>query len=176
MAAYYYLLASLPMLRADGGLPLTYAEFLAQCKSAVSDAKYALLENLTLSSSKGPLLAEWAKFYAALERELVRFRNQRLDRQPQKAGLKDETVFKEISAAVGGKNPLEAEKAMLALEFKKLDELIGTHSFDDHALFGYALKLKLLERKNVFDPKKGKTELNRILDGLLNRILIGERE
>ena len=85
MAAYYYLLASLPMLRADGGLPLTYAEFLAQCKSAVSDAKYALLENLTLSSSKGPLLAEWAKFYAALERELVRFRNQRLDRQPQKA-------------------------------------------------------------------------------------------
>ena len=96
--------------------------------------------------------------------------------RPQEAGQRDETLFKEISAAVGGKNPLEAEKALLGLEFKKLDELIGTHYFDDHALFGYALKLKLLERKTMFDQKRGKEEMDRILDGLQKKILIGERE
>lgn len=176
MASYYYLLSSLPMLRADGGLPLTYSDFLGMCKSALGDGKYAFLENLTLSSGKGPLLTEWSKYYAALERELINFRNQRLNRPTQNAGTRDETLFKEVSAAIGGKNPLEAEKALLALEFKKIDELIGTHYFDDHALTGYALKLKLLERKYVFDQVKGKAELDRILDGLQKQILIGERE
>ena len=79
-------------------------------------------------------------------------------------------------AAVGGKNPLEAEKALLSLQLRKLDELIGMHYFDERALFGYALKLKLLERKNIFDQKKGKTELDRILVGLQKQILMGERE
>lgn len=175
MASYYYLLSSLPMLKADGSPPLTYADFLGMCRSAVSAAKYSVLENLTLSSNKGPLLSEWSEFYTAFERELICYRNQRLNR-PQNAGERNESVFKAISAAVGGKNPLEAEKALLALEFEKLDELIGTHYFDDHALMGYALKLKLLERKNIFDQKKGKAELGRILQGLQQQILIGEQE
>ncbi len=164
------------MLKPEGALPLTYAEFLEKCKATVSDAKYAVLESLTLFSGKGALLAEWSKFYASLARELVDYRNRRMGKRPQEAGQRDETLFKEISAAVGGKNPLEAEKALLGLEFKKLDELIGTHYFDDHALFGYALKLKLLERKTMFDQKRGKEEMDRILDGLQKKILIGERE
>ena len=172
MAAYYYLMSSLPMLRAEGPLPLTYAEFLGICKSSVSGARYALLEGLTLSSDELPLLAEWSGFYRALQRELTRYRNQRA----QKADGADETLFKEVSAAVGGKNPLEAEKALLSLQLRKLDELIGMHYFDERALFGYALKLKLLERKNIFDQKKGKTELDRILVGLQKQILMGERE
>ena len=176
MAAYYYLMSSLPMLRAEGPLPLTYAQFLGMCKSSVSGARYALLEGLTLSSDELPLLAEWSGFYRALQRELTRYRNQRAGRPPQKADGADETLFKEVSAAVGGKNPLEAEKALLSLQLRKLDELIGMHYFDERALFGYALKLKLLERKNIFDQKKGKTELDRILVGLQKQILMGERE
>lgn len=176
MASYYYLLSSLPMLKADMSPPLTYSDFLGKCRSAVSAAKYSVLENLTLSFGKGPLLSEWSEFYTVFERELIRYRNQRSGKQVQNAGERDESVFKMISAAVGGKNPLEAEKALLALEFEKLNELIGTHYFDDHALMGYALKLKLLERKNVFDQKKGKAELGRILHGLQQQILIGERE
>ena len=85
MAAYYYLMSSLPMLRAEGPLSLTYAEFLGMCKSSVSGARYALLEGLTLSSDEGPLLAEWSGFYRALQRELTRYRNQRAGRPPQKA-------------------------------------------------------------------------------------------
>ena len=43
MASYYYLIASLPELRADGDMPLTYDEFLSCCQSNVSDAQYQLL-------------------------------------------------------------------------------------------------------------------------------------
>ena len=51
----------------------------------------------------------------------------------------------------------------------------STHYFDDRALTGYALKLKLLERKSCFDQKKGKAELDRILDGLQKQILLEEQ-
>lgn len=176
MASYYFLMASLPMLRAEAKPPLSYAEFLERCKSCVGAGRYALLESLTPASDKGPLLGEWSKFYAALQGELTDLRCERLGRQPQRRGGGDGALRREISAAVEGKDPLEAEKALLALQFKKLDELIGTHAFDDCALVGYALKLKLLERKNRFDQKKGRTEMDRILDGLQKQILVGERE
>ena len=176
MSSYYYLMASLPMLRSDGELPFSYEDFLEMCRSAVSGAKYTLLKELSLSSEKGPLVGEWAKFYTALERELIRLRNRRLGRQEQADGERDDANAAAISAAIGGKNPLEAEQALLALEFQKLDELIGLHSFDDHALLGYALKLKLLERKRVFDQKKGKAELGRILGALQKEIMLDEQE
>ena len=133
MASYYFLLSSLPMLRAEGKPPLTYAEFLERCKSCVGAGRYALLESLTPASDRGPLLADWSKFYAALEGELTDLRNGRLGRQPQRRGGGDGALRREISAAIEGKDPLEAEKALLALQFKKLDELIGTHAFDDCA-------------------------------------------
>ena len=176
MASYYYLLSSLPMLRSDGEIPFEYDTFLSMCKSAVSSSKYAILENLTLSSAEGPLLSEWSKFYTIFKQELTAQRNQRLGRQVSFSYQKDETMSKTIAAAMNHKNPLEAEKVLLALQFEILDGLIGTHYFDDYALMGYALKLKLLERKNVFDQKKGKAELGRILHGLQQQILIGEQE
>ena len=55
MASYYYLIASLPELKADGEMPITYSEFLNCCQSNVSDSDYELLVNLTLSSTEGPL-------------------------------------------------------------------------------------------------------------------------
>lgn len=175
MASYYFLLSSLPMLRADGGMPFSYSEFLQKCRPCVSDARYAILQSLTPDSDKGPLLAEWSKYYAVFKRELNSLRGRRLGRPEERSLSKDETVLKEISAALGDKNPLDAEKALLSLQFKKLDELIGTHYFDDRALTGYALKLKLLERKSCFDQKKGKAELDRILDGLQKQILLEEQ-
>ena len=45
------------------------------------------------------------------------------------------------------------------------------HYFDDCALVGYAMKLKLLERKTVFRQQEGKAELGRIVDGLQQQIM-----
>ena len=56
MASYYYLISSLPDLKTDGEMPMTYDEFLGMCQSNVSESKYKFLENLTLSSEEGPLV------------------------------------------------------------------------------------------------------------------------
>lgn len=176
MASYYYLMSSLPMIRAEGEMPFSYDRFLEICRPCVSDARYTLLKELTVSSDKGPLLAEWSEYYKVFRRELTALRVLRQGRQTQSTAVRDETISKAINAAIGGKNPLEAEKALLSLSFEKVDELIGMHYFDDYALMGYALKLRLLERKSVFDQKKGRAEFERILKKLQKQIMVDEQE
>ena len=44
--------------------------------------------------------------------------------------------------------------------------MIGLHNFDEHALYGYAMKLRLLERQQGFRYEAGK----RAFDGLMDHI------
>ncbi len=164
------------MLRADGDMPLSYDKFLENCRGALSDAKYKKLAELTLASTEGPLVSEWAKFYGALKAELTYQRNVRLGRKAAVTHEREESVTKLISSAMNSKNPLAAEEMLLNLQFERLDELIGVHSFDDHALMGYALKLKLLERKKAFKKELGKKELNRVVEKLEQEINSMEQE
>lgn len=164
MASYYYLIASLPELRADGDMPITYREFLSSCQSNVSEAKYQLLENLSLSSTEGPLVSEWSRFYGMLTKELNYQRSMNLGRSYSSAYDKDGQISQAVAAALSAKNPLEAEKMLLEYEFENLDSLIGLHMFDDYVLFGYAIKLKLLERLNSFDHARGREEFNTLFD------------
>ena len=71
-----------------------------------------------------------------------------------------------MSEAVNAENPLEGEQILLDLEFRRLDGMIGLHNFDDHALYGYAMKLQLLERQRLFRREAGK----RAFDGLAAHI------
>ena len=55
MASYYYLISSLPMLKTQGEPPMDYAEFLRQCRTAVSPGVYetlATLENIVLRGQR----------------------------------------------------------------------------------------------------------------------------
>ncbi len=174
--AYYYLISSLPMLKSDGDMPFSYEQFLSVCHDSLGEDKYRMLAELSLSSSEGPLVSEWAKFYGALTDELTYQRNIRLGRKAKAPEQREEAVSKLVSSAMNNKNPLEAEEMLLALEFERLDELIGTHYFDDYALIGYALKLKLLERKKSFDKERGKNEFYRIIDNLEQQIISMEQE
>ena len=170
MASYHFLMSSLPMLKSDGALPISYDKFLSYAKGSVSGSTYELLEGLSLDSDKGPLISEWAKFYSSFKKELTYQRSKKANIPAQQPFDVDIEVKKAITAAVNDKNPLSAENTLLAIQFDKLDSLTGIHAFDDHALFGYALKLKLLERRTVFDAASGKKELNRLVKGLEEQI------
>ena len=170
MASYYYLIASLPELRADGDLPITYGEFLSCCQSNVSEEKYQLLKDLTLDSTEGPLVDEWSRFYGMLTKELNYQRSMNLGKSYSSAYDKDGLIAQAVGAALSAKNPLEAEKVLLEYEFENLDTLVGLHMFDDHVLFGYAIKLKLLERLNCFEQSKGKAEFTSLFDGIQQRV------
>ena len=170
MASYYYLIASLPELRADGDMPLTYDEFQSCCQSNVSEEKYQMLKDLTLDSTEGPLVDEWSRFYGMLMKELNYQRSMNLGKSYSSAYDKDGLIAQAAAAALSAKNPLEAEKVLLEYEFENLDSIVGLHMFDDYVLFGYAIKLKLLERLNCFEQTKGKAEFQSLFDGIQQRV------
>ena len=170
MAAYYYLVSSLPELRSDGEMPLSYQEFLDLCVSTVSEDKYRLLRDLTLSSTDGPLIKEWNRVYGSLTKELNYQRSMKLGKTYPAPANKDFMTAQVVSSALAAKNPLEAEKIMLDYEFQQLDELVGLHMFDDYVLFGYAVKLKLLERQGCFDHDKGASEFRQLLSEVQQRV------
>lgn len=170
MASYYYLISSLPDLKTDGEMPMTYDDFLNCCQSNVSDSTYQLLKDLTLSSTEGPLVKEWAAFYGMLTKELNYQRSMNLGKSYSSSFDKDAIIAQVASSAIAAKNPLEAEKILLDYEFETLDSLVGLHVFDDHVLFGYAIKLKLLERQDCFEHHKGKVEFKTLFKGIQDRV------
>ena len=170
MASYYYLIASLPELRADGDMPITYEEFLSLCQSNVSEKDYEILKNLSLDSKEGPLVKDWANFYGMLTKELNYQRSLNLGKSYSSAYDKDGLISQVVNSALSAKNPLEAEKLLLEYEFDNLDSLVGLHMFDDHVLFGYAIKLKLLERLTSFEQDKGKAEFQSLFDGIQQQV------
>ena len=170
MASYYYLIASLPTLNSDDDMPMTYEEFLQNCQGNVSEETYKRLESLTLSSSEGPLLKEWAATYGMLIKELNSQRSMALGK-PYPSGFdKDGTNTQMVTAALSAKTPLESEQILLDYEFELPDTLVGLHQFDDYVLFGYALKLKLLERRSCFEKEKGQAEFQHLFDQVQQRV------
>ena len=170
MASYIYLIASLPELRADGEMPLTYEEFLNLCEGNVSDEDMERLRNLTLNSKEGPLVKEWNNFYGMLTKEINYQRSLNLGKSYSTAYDKDGIIAQVAASAIGAKNPLEAERILLEYEFENLDSLVGLHMFDDYVLFGYAIKLRLLERLTSFEQDKGKAEFQTLFDGIQQQV------
>ncbi len=166
MASYYYLISSLPMLKTQGEPPMDYGTFLDMCKTAVGSGVYKTLEELTAQADSGPLLSAWASFYRMMQRELVYQRSVKLGRPCAVPSDRDTGITQAVTAAVNTENPLEGERILLDLEFRRLDDMIGLHNFDEHALYGYAMKLRLLERQHGFRYETGK----RAFDGLITHI------
>jgi len=171
VASYYYLISSLPSLRTDAPMPMTYEAFLAQSKASVNADVYGTLEKLTLSSDKGPLLRQWGTWYRAMQRELNRRRREKLGKPFDKTVEADRTTLGMIDRVMAAPDPLAAEKIMLDAQFEYLDSLVAMHYFDDYVLYGYAVKLKLLERRDVFEKEKGSAEFERLFDGVKQQIM-----
>ena len=171
MASYFYLISSLPMLKSDGSIPIDFKSFLEQCKPNVSAATYESLCKPTEASSSHPMVKEWQKFYNSLMEELNYQRNVKLGKVCSAPKNRDSELVNTISAALAAKNPLVAEQMLLELEFKRIDSMIGLHNFDEYYLFGYAIKLKLLERLTIFNHDEGNNEFKSLFTGVRNQIL-----
>jgi len=105
-----------------------------------------------------------------LTKELNYQRSMNLGKSYSSVYDKDGQIAQVVAAALSAKNPLEAEKVLLEYEFENLDSLVGLHMFDDYVLFGYAIKLKLLERQSCFEQDKGKAEFKSLFDGIQQRV------
>ncbi len=164
MASYYYLLSSLPDLSANEEMPITYDEFVLMCEGNVTGKKYELLKELSLDMTEGPVLSKWSEFFNNLTGEINSQRSAALGKSYQAEYDKDPVNTMIAQAAIGAKTPLEGEKLLLEREFEALDDITCGHYYDDVCLFGYAIKLKLLERQSCFVKEKGQAEFKRLFD------------
>lgn len=178
MSEYYYLLTSLPSLSFDQKAPLDMKGLLALCKGNISQRDYDNLKAFTISGGHGCRLAErWTEFHRQFQARLTAER-QRKHGEPVASAvvsaLEDNRAIyacisqaMSLSASEGGKgNPLEAEIFMLEFLYRQADEMIGLSCFDTDALFGYAAKLLILNRKDVFSALEGRAEYQRLFSGL----------
>ncbi|HKL56952.1 MAG TPA: DUF2764 family protein [Sphaerochaeta sp.] len=174
MASYYYLVATLPMLRFDGSCPFSTDSFLEQCRTQVSERDYQTIASaLSGRGSLHPFLKRWQRFSSMVKKELNDQRSKKLSLSSPKYrndGEKEFRIGEAVRQALSNENALESELSLLALKWNYLDEISALHYFDVEALLSYAVKLQLLERKSLFTKEEGNAEFKRLFSNLQTEI------
>lgn len=158
----------------DQKAPLDMKGLLALCKGNISPRDYDNLKAFTIKGGRGCRLAEkWTEFHRRFQARLTAERQRKHGEPVAFAPEDDRAIYAcisqamSISASEGGKgNPLEAEVFMLEFLYRQADEMIGLSCFDTDALFGYAAKLLILNRKDMFSALEGRAEYQRLFSAL----------
>jgi hypothetical protein len=155
MSRYYYLGASLPMLKRDETPVLSLEAFLGLCVDWVEPERMDFLTKLELRPVEGlPVKAgssigKYLAWEQLVRERLAKVRAAKLNRQdfvPSETDadfIEAEHVAQESASAP---NPLERERLLDAARWRKLEDLELGHLFDFDSLCIYKLKL-LLRRK-----------------------------
>lgn len=170
-------------------MPFSYSDFLDACSGSVDASTMASLRALSVSGAASDVstgadpdgagssggsgrtfLRKWNAFYGALMASINSERMRRLGLPDVRTADRDFYIDRVAGEAFAAKNPLEAEKVLLRAEFEHLDSLTAMHYFDADVLFGYAVKLRLLERQRVFTEEKGRAEFDRLFQGIQAQI------
>lgn len=174
MASYYYLTASLPMLRFEMTPPMTSAQFLDTCRQSLGTNDMELVETLvsgefdTVGVSNN-WLVQWRDFVGQVRDTLhgQRIANIESGHEGNKHPIaRDYHIVEAVRTAMQADNPLEAELILMRLYWRKADELSQSHVFDVDTLLTYAIQLGILERKALFTPMEGNAEFKRLFSNL----------
>jgi len=162
--AYYYLIASLPMLSFAVKAPLSYKEFLEDCQRILPSEdfdfiKVATLESQLQTDKKNETLILWKNFQNKFCNEKARFRAMQNKQDFFKYLRGDVSPEPRLAEAMGqawrSPDPLSAEKSLDKLRWQYLDDLSFGHSFDLDFLIIYGLKLQILDRYRDIESSKG---------------------
>lgn len=173
MGSYYYLVAQLPSLSYAQSAPMTSTRLRELCKELMSAEDAALLgfcslegrDALPMGAAASPLIAGWLAWERALRLALAKGRAQRLKRdatqlaQPPDDALDALAVAK---AALSIDSPLEAEFFLDKSRWDAVEKLQTRNYFDRDTVYGYMIKLLLLERKALFRVEEGFAEYKAI--------------
>jgi len=173
--AYYYLIASLPMLQFGMKLPFSYEGFLERCRLELNQEDMDALARVSIEPSvdiedKLPLLKEWKRFNRSLKNELARTRAVKKGRDPNKYlrgndGL-DPFIAPLAHWAINQDSLMEAEAYLDRIRWEKIEEIKTGHYFDIEYLAAYGLQLKILERWQRINSGEG----TKVLEGLRGKI------
>lgn len=173
MAEYYYLAASLPMLKKDEMPPVSPEYFMSLCADWLSEEELATISSLTLIPSEknefspDSVAFKWTAHETALRNRMLKARaasgaaeTEKYLREESSFFTETEKNFQDLTAAA---NPFEKEKLADSIRWNFLGEMESGHFFDFEKLCVYKLQLLILEKWQTRNVEKGNKELDRLL-------------
>lgn len=162
MPGYYYFAASLPMLKKETELPFSSQEFIALCRTQISENDLAILSEAVFDGSGCPglhaVVKLWNNFVTALHIDLASSRAEKLGLDSDESTVS----FRQMPGTVDivkqllqASNPLEAENLLFSVKWDFIEELCTNHFFDLVMLIAYYLKIQLLERHSAQNKEQG---------------------
>ena len=161
-----YLLASFPTLSLHDPAPLNLEEFFHRCAAHLSESDLSELDAIcsTPPGGSSTFAKHWATAWTVLDTVNRRERLQRLPRTagdtlPALPGEEDQ-LRKEALDAWEESDPLRRETALLQAQWNWIDDRRRKAPYSLTDLCGYALQLRLLERRDSWDEPAGRTQFN----------------
>ena len=168
MSSRYYFLSSMSMLRFQDKAPISWEDFLNQAKGNVSEEDYEALCSIDERSDiSNKFLGKWNEFNARLDEAVNVQRRQNLHREEKSGAVfVDYEISKAANAALNARNPLEAEMELMKFRYDWLEEQKGLDPFSEAALFAYALQLRILLRKDLFNVEAGNEQFKSMFESI----------
>ena len=170
MNGYYYLLTSLPELDINSSQAIEDADsFISKLEFFIPKKDFKQIKSLINNDKdlKIKVLEDYLKKKQSIDALLLEKREIKLRGESREYKLKqpvDSQINSLVDKVFNNSNPLEAEKEILSLYWKILDEIGAFHNFDFTTLCVYVLKMQLLRRLKSFDANEGKKEFNNLFE------------
>ncbi len=164
------------MLQFSQKLPISYETFMASYSESVTehDGKLigALNDSFVFEETENYHAAvTWNRFVYDVTSELAHLRILRARKESEHHQHEDKDIYSMVldgEVVEGVRNvfqqedPLSSEMALLKLYWDKAESLKDGHAFDSTLLLAYAIQLRILERKELFDMTEGNQEFRRL--------------
>ena len=172
MSQYYYLAASLPMLRFEDMSRIKTDDFLEDCARLCKAGDFNKVQSFKLGKSetlqRSGIGLLWQQAEYGLRNELVKLRAKKHNID-QDMYLRKEAVNPALASKARDvfetQSPLKAEILFCKILWEILNDLEVGHLFDLDFLIIYYLRIQILERVSSFKPETGKQKLESILSG-----------
>lgn len=172
---YYYLVSLLPALVFGNKTPISSGTFMQYCRTHLAPKDNALLQEFTAEENHlgfNRFYDEWYMWDHDLKKELGHVRaaimspeGNRRWLHPPGTDMVTRDIFHEVLSA---RTPLEAEVILARVRWEHLDKMEFGYYFDFEKIIAYALKLKIMERLDLFEPVKGGIRFTETLDTMLS--------
>ncbi|WFB34842.1 hypothetical protein P3T73_11795 [Kiritimatiellota bacterium B12222] len=169
-----FLLSSFPSLSFESPSPLTFTDFLAECRRHLPSAEYEKLDAICATPSTGntPFAKAWQQTRAQWQRVNEQKRKEALGLEKSgTTSAESDQLIHDMNAAWLASDPLLREKAL----YKSLWNWIVTQRrqapFSLTDLMGYALQLQLIERIQLWNESEGLTQFKEHTHSFLEPVL-----
>lgn len=168
MSAYYYLMASVPMLSLGETPAISSEDFRRACAEHLTQRDMAALDALGQEPPAPGIGREWHASETRIRNAAARLRAARLKRDAAQYTREQVGVDLAAEEAVGDAfarpNPMERERAIDRLRWQQIETLTGYDPFSSDAVLAYALKLRLAERWARLEDEAGLERADRMVE------------